>query len=343
LSSDLINLTFEQEDPAMRRTFAFTLAVGLLMAWPVSSFADSISQLVVFGDSLSDTGNVYIATGGKEPAPVPPDYTKGLFTDGPDSFPSTSGPQGVWVQQLAGMMGLTSPGPSLAGGTDYAFGGALTGHDPMFPSGGGEPYVGDQLNLYLTGHTTGVPSNALYAFWAGANDIFTGGTPQAAVANLTANINTLFKDGAKDFLWLDMPPLGETPDGLALGSVASQELNLASQEDNAAWLASIHLLDAEDPGIDIVGVDVYGLVESMLGDPSAYGFANVTTPAQGLSVDPNTYLFWDGVHPTTEGHYQVAKLAYQDLTTPELPASTLLGTVLLVCVVVLGRRRCVSS
>jgi len=332
----------------MKRSFAFTLAVGLLVAWPVSSFADSISQLVVFGDSLSDTGNVYIATGGAMPAP--PDYSAGLYTDGPDSTPSTSGPQGVWIQQLARMMGLTSPAPYLspAGGTNYAFGGALTGHDPTFGSGG-EPYVGDQLSLYLTGHPGGLPSNALYVFWAGANDIFDTFAgliheqPQQAATNLAANINTLYADGARDFLWLNMPALGDTPDGLALGSVASQELNLASQEYNAAWSSSIGLLDAQDPGIDIVGVNVYGLVESMLADPSAYGFTNVTSPAQGLSVDPNTYLFWDGVHPTTEGHFQVASLAYQDFATPELPASLLLGTALLVGTVVLGRRQRVSA
>jgi len=322
----------------MKRTLAFTLAIGLLVAWPVGSLADSISQLVVFGDSLSDTGNVFLATG----EPAPPGYAAGLFTDGPDSFPSTSGPQGVWVQQLAVMLGVASPTPSLTLGTNYAFGGALTGHDPAFGSGG-EPFVGDQLNLYLTSHPSGVPSNALYVFWAGANDIFTGlNTPQAAVTNLAANINTLYADGARNFLWLDMPPLGQTPDGLALGSAVSQELNLASQAYNAAWSTSIGLLDAQDPGINVVGVNVYGLVGSIVADPSAYGFANVVSPAQGQNVDPNTYLFWDGVHPTTEGHFQVASLAYQDLT-PEPPTSLLFGTALLVGAVALGWRQRASA
>jgi len=309
----------------MKRIAAFTLFICLLIVWPIGSFAGSLSQLVVFGDSLSDTGNVYIATGGAEPAP--PAYTAGLFTDGPDSFPSTSGPQGIWIQQLAGMMGLPSPAPYLAGGTNYAFGGALTGYDPTFGSGG-EPYVGDQVNLYLAGHPTGVPSNSLYVFWAGANDLFNGVTPQTAVANLTANINTLFHAGAKDFLWLDLPPLGDTPHILSLGPGASAAFNLLSQEYNADWLASIGLLEAQDPGISIIGVDDYSLVLSMINDPSKYGFMNVNIPAQGLNVDPNTYLFWDGVHPTTEGHYQVAKFAYQNIT-PEPPAAALLGTVLL--------------
>jgi len=317
----------------MKRTFVFVLAIGLFLAWPIGSFADSISQMVVFGDSLSDTGNVYIATGGLEPAP--PGYSAGLFTDGPDSFPSTSAPLGNWIQQLAGMTGVASPAPNLAGGSNYAFGGALTGYDPTFGSGG-EPYVGDQVNEYLATQTGTLPSNALYVFWAGANDIFTGASPQTAVSNLSANISTLYADGARQFLWLDMPPLGNTPDILALGETTL--FNELSQEYNADWLTTIALLEAEDPGLDITGVDVYALVEAMLADPSAYGFANVTTPAQGLSVDPNTYLFWDGVHPTTQGHYWVANAAFDDLTTPELPTSLLLGTAVLAGAFVFGRR-----
>jgi phospholipase/lecithinase/hemolysin len=280
----------------MKRTLTLALAVGLLLAWPISSFADSISQLVVFGDSLSDTGNVYIATGGLEPAP--PGYTAGLYTDGPDGVPSTTGPLGVWVQQLAGMMGVTSPGPSLAGGNNYAFGGALTGYDPTFGSGG-KPYVGDQVNTYLASHPGTLPSNALYVFWAGANDLFTGGnSPSAAVTNLSDNISTLYADGARNFLWLNMPPLGDTLDILGLGPSDSAYFNDLSQEYNSDWGSTIAILDADDPGIKIVGVNVYALVLAMLTDPSAYGFVNTDTPAQGLSVDPNTYLYWDGVHPT---------------------------------------------
>ena len=324
----------------MKRSFAFMLALGALLFLPASSSAGTISQIVAFGDSLSDTGNLYIALGGLPPAPAPPLYSKGIFTDGPDSTPSTSGPLGNWIQQLAGMVGVMSPAPYLApsGGTDYAFGGALTGHDSNPKS---VPYVTDQLNTYLAAHPGGVPSSALYSFWAGANDIFqemSASAASAAVANLTGNINTLYADGARHFLWLDMPPLGDTPDILKLGAGESAAFNLLSQEYNTDWLSAIASLDAEDPGINIVGVDVYGLVEAMLADPSKYGFVNVTTPAQGLNVDPNTYLFWDGVHPTTEGDFQVASLAEHDLATPEPSTALLVGMALLATALMLRKR-----
>ena len=319
----------------MKRYWGCLLSFAVLLAFPAGLFAESLSPMVVFGDSLSDTGNLYIATGGLEPAP--PNYTTGLFTDGPDSVPSTNNPLGVWVQQLAGMRGITSPAPSLAGGTDYAYGGALTGHDP---NSGGVPWVTDQVNMYLSSNPGGVSASALYVFWAGANDIFQGVSPATAVSNLTANVNALYGAGARDFMWLDMPPLGDTPDGI--GSGYGGELNELSEEYNSDWLAAIGLLDGEDPGIDIYGVDVYTLVEDMLADPGAYGFTNVTDPAQGLDVNPNTYLFWDGVHPTTVGHFWVANLANDDLNTPEPQAALLLGTGLLAGLLLVWRRQSAS-
>src|SRR5579885_579018 len=63
----------------------------------------------------------------------------------------------------------------------------------------------------------------------------------------------------------------------------------AFQAYNADCLAAIASLDDHHPGINIVGVNVYSLVESMLADPSAYGFTNINMPAQGKNVNPNDY------------------------------------------------------
>src|SRR5205807_1785836 len=84
------------------------------------------NQFVIFGDSLSDTGNVLNRSFGFYP--VAPNYSNGRFTNGTDTIPKTQNPYiGVWHEQLAGLLGVPVATRSLSGGTNYAFGGAETG------------------------------------------------------------------------------------------------------------------------------------------------------------------------------------------------------------------------
>src|SRR4051795_13352802 len=98
----------------------FFVGVLLLSSSIAPAFAASIDQVVAFGDSLSDTGNITIATFGQFPGD---NYASGRFTNGTNTTPSTSGPLGLWVEQLAGRLGVPDPQPYLAltGGSDYAF------------------------------------------------------------------------------------------------------------------------------------------------------------------------------------------------------------------------------
>ena len=85
------------------RPFATVAIAALLAAAAPLAHASSFSSIVVYGDSLSDNGNLYAATG----VPGAP-YVNGEFSNGP-----------VAVQQLSTL--LNAP---LA---DFAFGGATTG------------------------------------------------------------------------------------------------------------------------------------------------------------------------------------------------------------------------
>jgi phospholipase/lecithinase/hemolysin len=51
------------------------------------------------------------------------------------------------------------------------------------------------------------------------------------------------------------------------------------------------------------------LFNNVVASPSKYSLVDVTASSQGIDVDPDTYLFWDGLHPTTHGHSILAVAA----------------------------------
>ncbi|MGA8027505.1 MAG: SGNH/GDSL hydrolase family protein [Bryobacteraceae bacterium] len=287
---------------------------GLILLSPLyAALADSISsidQLVVFGDSLSDNGNATIASHGVYPGP---NYAPGRYTDGANTTPATTGPFGLWEEQFAADTHLPDPQPFLAGtgGNNYAFAGADTGSVSPFD-------VQNQVKTFVGTHPTGAPSAALYTIWAGANDIVAGDNPVTAADNLYTSILALSSDGAKYFLWLNLPPLGDTPKGRnsGFGTLLNNETNAF----NAEWAVDIGKLQSK--GVMVVGVNVDLLFNQIAADPSAYGFTDITDPAQGkVGADPNQYLFWDDFHPTTAGDALVADLALHDFVATPEPAS----------------------
>jgi phospholipase/lecithinase/hemolysin len=307
-------------------------------------FADPVSNLVVFGDSLSDNGNAYIATQGAFPGP---NYAVGAYTDGPNTTPATSGPFGLWSDQLAQKLGVSDPLPFLSqqpGATDFAFASAQTGSNPP-PS---SFFVTDQVNLYLASVAGHASSQSLYTFWAGANDILDAGkaTPVQAADNIANNIRTLAASGARTFLWLNLPPLGDTPGGRADPAI-SAALNAASSAFNAEWLTDLGQLHSS--GVNVIGVDVNGLFDAIaahnaagctVGPSDPLCFANVTTPAQGLTgVDPNTYAFWDTEHPTTAADALIADAALDDFMAAPEPVSGALAIAGLGLIGIAGFRR----
>jgi outer membrane lipase/esterase len=289
-----------------------------LLANPIGS----VSSLVVFGDSLSDNGNAAIALGGT----LPGNYAPNAFTDGPATSPATTGPFGLWSDQLAPKLGVAPATPFLTGGTNYAVASALSGHNsaftPVLPPTA-VPYTTDQVGIFSLLHGGVASSTALYTLWSGPNDLAAGVSPLTAADNEFNNILALAKEGGKTFMWLNLPPLGQTPAATALGPFAVAALNAASAEYNFEWSLDIAKLQAL--GIDVIGVDVNTLFLDISADPAAFGFTNISSPAQGISGNPDSYLFWDGQHPTTAADALIATTAYNDFLAAPEPASLAFG------------------
>ena len=298
--------------------------------------AQSNHPLVVFGDSLSDNGNAAAALASV--GMTLGNYAANAATDGPETSPATAGPFGLWIDQFAALSSLPDPQPFLVSpsfgvlsinysATNFAVGSALAGSNPSFSPGSiapgyaQAPGTTDQVALFLAfnGHAS---RDNLYVFWAGANNIYAaiGSTAtlltfpkvaKSAADAIAADTAALASAGAKHFLWLNLPPLGDVPsfndssDPLVriLGKAAANSAAVifdAEMDVDAAFLKLRY-------GLDIKVVNTYALFNSIVSNPGKYGFVNVKDAGwcgpDGLATcaanNPNQFVFWDQLHPTT--------------------------------------------
>nr|WP_246294749.1 SGNH/GDSL hydrolase family protein [Schlegelella koreensis] len=288
----------------------------------------------VFGDSLSDSGNLALAIGA-DPAqvvtsngyiPARP-YASGQFTNG-----------NVWVRAFANGLGLASYGlPSLAGGGDFAFGGARTATDPP----GSPPSLATQEAMFL-GSVGGVaPGSALYVLAGGGNDArdalvaaATSANPGAVIAAAAAGfaqtmgllVDTLQAAGAVDIIVWNIPNVGLTPAVRAQGAGATFLADQIARAMNGALQARLALES------EVSVFDLYSLQNSLATNPSFYGLTNVADACGAVAnCTPSSYLFWDGIHPTAAGHTWIAQgmLAIAAVPEPASAALVLTGLLLL--------------
>lgn len=278
------------------------IALACLAFSSVAS-AQTFDKFVVFGDSLSDNGNLYAMTKGYEPqAP----YYYGRFSNGL-----------VWVEMLSNMMFLSPRHLE-----DYAVGGAQT--EGMKPPG-----LKSQVDKYLATNT--VDPEAIYIVWSGGDNYLYH--PHAGIKEINETIDDinqviteLAQHGATNFLVPNLPDIGKTPiaaqwDQQYPHLKTSQHLTWMSKTHNEKLKADIPELEAS-LGINIMTIDIFGILNEVISNPSKYGYTDVTDRCYtgefhggGGTVcsDPDEYLFWDWVHPTLKTHNMIAELAASKL------------------------------
>ena len=280
------------------------IAALILSTLGTTGRAESITGIVAFGDSLSDTGNTFLAAG-TPPAP----YYQGHYSNGP-----------IWLEYLAARLGVAAPTPSLAGGLDNAWGGAQTGDGTSFM---GTPNIGTQIAAFLGSGQT-LSSTQLITIWGGANDFLNANVtdPTIPVANLASEISTLAAAGGKQFLVPNLPLLGELPATNTLPTAERLGLDGLSLAFDGLLAARLTQLQS-DLGVTIHQFDDQTIFANILASPAAYGFTNVTTSALGDGVlSADGYFFWDSVHPTTAAQQLIGNTAAA--MVPEPSSLTLL-------------------
>jgi phospholipase/lecithinase/hemolysin len=294
---------------------ALVIVIAALAARPAE--ADPSTEIVVFGDSLSDSGRffaeTYANTGGAIGYPPAPFYYQGRFSDAP-----------LWWEQMAAALGVAAESHAVAG----AFSGSGNENDGVFTGSDQYDGIAEQVTAYIAAHPEGINPNALYVVWAGPNDVIdglnrllagdpSGIDPVGTAGNLIGAVDTLGQAGGRFFLVPNMPNLGILPRVLALDVFLP---GIADQVAGLSWTygqtfeAMLDQYLATVPH-HVVVVDSFGLLTAVSQAPGAFGMTEVTTACLNRPdvLDPATWtvcgsptpagwFFWDDIHPTAQGH-----------------------------------------
>ena len=293
--------------------------------------AGEYSALYVFGDSLSDPGNAYVLIGQSavppfEPVPSAP-YEIG-------DFHFSNGR--TWIEYLAPRLNLRR-GSLPAFERPRRFGNYAIGGSRLRPGTSPLQTFAGQVGIFFFNLRGTAPGDALYAVEFGGNDIrdaieaaFTDPTLATsftildeAVAAEAAGVSDLYAAGARHFLVMNAPNLALVPESTTAGPDRVAAALLMSATFNTDLAEAMEDLEATLPGIDIRVFDTFALLSDITANPSIFGFDNVVDPCLTFFVtvdvfcdNPNRYLFWDFIHPTTAAHRVVARQVLYFLSQP---------------------------
>lgn len=298
----------------------------LVCVGPQAGRAAGFTEIVAFGDSLTDSGNRTIATNGN----------------------SAKYPKEVWVTQLATMMGLKDFRPSgrdaYSGGTNYAFGGATTGYIAKLGNwgGAGKYNLTNQITeryLNASFNTDGVKKDALHIVRIGGNDLMfaTGSKQQISTQwkgmneiaveiakDTEKQIDALAAAGVKNVMWLNLsdpaliPALQEKAQSAGPFAPALLGVMTASaQAFNSEMDAAIERLKTAHPGLNIIKLDMAAKFLEMAADPKKFGFKNLTE----WGDSDECFFARDRLHPTSHAHRVLAEIAFEALSGKQVSLS----------------------
>lgn len=215
----------------------------------------TINQLVFFGDSLSDDGNLY--NHDLHILPKSPPYYKGRFSNGLN-----------WADDVSDYFANKNHTVFQ----NYAVGGATTFfHNPF--AGYLPVTVREEMDDYFVRDLGKDKSHSLFFIWSGGNDYLSGDKKvdedTTKVVNTTiGDIDALVKAGAKNVMVFDLPDLGGTPHAIQAGTV--QNLHELSMDHNAKLITAVTSYQQQHPDVELQLFDVYDMFHLAVTDTEAF-------------------------------------------------------------------------
>jgi phospholipase/lecithinase/hemolysin len=295
-------------------------SLALLLIGPGQLWAQSrYSGIVVFGTSLSDSGNAFVLLGDQN-TPADFDLNPLLIPTRPYAKGGHHFSNGAtWIEQYARSVGLGGDAkPALASSgtaSNFAVGAARAYND------GSNYNLTQQVDAFLVRSGNLASPDALYVIEMGGNDIrdafqaYLVGGPNAAnaiinaaLASIASNIQRLYVAGARHFLVWSSPNVALTPAIRSLGAQAGALATGLTQGFNGGLTQVLASLTVALPGTSFARLDAYQILNDIVASPAAFGLEVVTAPCLTPNVapfscnQPDGFLFWDGIHPTRAGH-----------------------------------------
>lgn len=235
--------------------FLLCLFASLFPLTAVANDLPTYNQMVIFGDSLSDNGNIYRATLGL--IPKSPPYAEGRFTNGK-----------AWSDLAAEYFSNKSETPTV----NYAVGGETVNfHNPF---DGFLPYTfSNSLISYYLRTAFQDRSHTLFIIWLGANDYLNGAddlekASTDVINTIQKNIESLIDAGGMNFLVVNLPDLAALPRSLARDD--KEALHTLTLLHNKKLQMILEDAQNHHPKIAIRMFDIYKVFTDMENDLPAY-------------------------------------------------------------------------
>jgi phospholipase/lecithinase/hemolysin len=302
----------------IRYTLCVFLSVGAVLVLQNPLHAQPYTDIVAFGDSLTDFGGIAVYNGD--------------FPDTIDDFPKAMTNDRVWIQYLADEWGADLDNNAIGGAkTDKHTSSQIQelidiGVIPDFS------YLG-QVSRFIDENETFVPADTLFVVWIGGNDFLGFNLAQGdqnqfvneTIGNIRTGLNDLAAEaGARVFLVLNLPDMGKLPEYNDNTEISEKATALA-HDFNLALENTLADFTQVNSGVRVYVFDVFDYINELIASDI---FVNTTGTYLELDEDgdwtgdfngpADEFIFWDKYHPTDRTHRLLAQEAVKLEGSPHI-------------------------